>query len=252
MADRTQPTTTREPVRAGPAAPRSGLDPTTPLLVQPYKRLVNEGFIMELRISFKPTGTVVEACPGEKLVEVVGSGLKSDTYYAVAVLARIAELGNVIPKPGKSGKGKAGGPKTPELPKKSLCIKDFAVGSSPATLQKRANEVAAACGGGPLVGRVRSAGIFKGTESQSYQDWWAGADPKSRAVSLCQGKALSELTDVALARLGGLQCPFRGTLEFTVAEQDEEEEEETPAPRISGPATPPNLRAARTSGTTSN
>jgi len=72
------------------------------------------------------------------------------------------------------------------------------------------------------VGRVRSAGRFNGTETQSYQDWWAESDPRQRATSLCQGRHLTTLTVEDMRQLGTLQCPFRGTAEFTVSTEEED------------------------------
>jgi len=220
MADQVTAPRTGGNASSATSRTRNALDPRAPLLCQPFKRLVEEGIITELSVSFTPTGYGVSGTASERLVGVTGSGLNTTDRYPVARLAQVAELGNLIPKPGKKGKGVA----QPQLPAKTLCKEDFKDGVSTARLQQRANAVASAVGGGPLVGRVRSAGRFTGTESQSYQDWWTGASPEDRALSLCQGRHLSSLTEPEKAKLVPLQCPFRGTLEFTVSAHDEEED----------------------------
>jgi hypothetical protein len=188
--------------------------------------LVEEGYITEMTVVFSPMGTSVKAKVSKAMVDVEGSGLNETDYFPVGRISQVADKGNLVPKPGKKKTGGAAAVSA-QLPSKSLCKEDFGEGKNPQTLQQRCNAVATAAGGGPLVGRVRSAGRFPGTESQSYQDWWTGAPPEDRAVSLCQGRHLATLTDADKAKLGGLRCPFRGIAEFTVA--DDEEEEEAPA-----------------------
>jgi hypothetical protein len=151
-----------------------------------------------------------------KLVAVVGSGLNETENFPLGRLLQVAELGNLIPKPGKKG---ASAPVAAPLPAKSLCKTDLTDAASPG-LQARINSIAAACGGGPLVGRVRSAGKFVGTATTSYQDWWVAADGDKRALSLAVGKNYSSFTTEEKDRLLGLQCPFRGTLEFKVSDED--------------------------------
>lgn len=204
---------------------RNALDPRAPLLVQPFKRLIEEGYIKELTVSFTPLGTEVKGKASKTLVDVEGSGLNEVDYFPVGRLAAVAERGNLAPAPGKKKKN-AGAVQAVQLPAKSLCKEDFAEGKSPQHLQQRANAVANAAGGGPLVGRVRSAGRFTATETISYQQWWQTASVADRALSLCQGRHLATLSDAEKGKLGGLQCPFRGTAEFAVAAEEEEEEEE--------------------------
>lgn len=224
MADANQPMRNggERPPAARAAKIPSAFDPKAPALVQPFSRLVSEGWIAVLSATFTPLGVEVKGKASAKLVSVENSGLNTQDFFPVALLARVAELGNVIPKPGKSGK--SGASAQPALPAKSLVKGDLAAAKSTASIQARANSVASACGGAPLVGRVRSAGQFSGTETVSYQDWWETASAEHRALSLCQGKHLAQMTAEEMARLGGLQCPFRGPLEFTVAEEEEEEE----------------------------
>jgi len=76
------------------------------------------------------------------------------------------------------------------------------------------------------VGRVRSAGEFDGESTISYQAWWETASAHRRALSLSEGKRLAAFTPEMENRLLGLQCPFRGTLEFVVSEEGGEEDGE--------------------------
>jgi len=224
--------------RAGP--PRSALDPRAPLLVQPFKRLVEEGYISELVVKFTPLGTEVKAKAAKRLVDVEGSGLNETDYFPVSRLSVVADKANLVPAPGKKKKSAGAGGAAQQLPTKSLAKGDFAEGVSAQRLQQRINAVANALGGGPLVGRVRSAGAFAGDETESYQDWWEAASPHDRAISLCQGRHLATLTDAEIGRLGGLRCPFRGTAEFTVSKEDESEEEEAVAQATSSSPPRPN------------
>jgi hypothetical protein len=95
-------------------------------------------------------------------------------------------------------------------------------------LQDRANSIARACGGGPLVGRVRSAGKFKEGKTTSYQDWWEKAEPELRVLSLSEGKYFRTFTPEMIEKFSGVKCPFRGTLDFVVAEEDSDEEQAPP------------------------
>lgn len=202
------------------------LDPRTPALAQPFKRLVEEGFITELTVKFTPMGTTVTGRPDSRMVKVVDSGLSLETDFPVGQLASVAEKGNLIPRKGKSP-GKKGQSNGQPLPTKSLHKEDFAL--SPAEFKARCESVASACSGATLVGRVRSAGNFDGSVTTSFQDWWKSAGIKNRASALIQKKYSSEITQEQLKRLAGLSCPFRGIAEFTVSqEHDEGEEEEEP------------------------
>jgi len=184
---------------------------------------VEEGIIEEISLKFTPMGVEVKGKAGPTLVAVEGSGLTADVYYPVVKLASVAEKANLAPPPKSKKKGAGAAPAEASRPTKSLCKADFE-GTNPQQLQQRMNAVAQAAGGGPLVGRVRSAGRFNGDSTVSYQDWWEHASCHDRALSLCQGRHLTTLTNEEIGRLAGLRCPFRGTAEFTVADDDEEEE----------------------------
>jgi len=199
---------------------RPALDPRVPVLVQPFKGLVETGVIEEIAVTFSSMGTTVKGRASQRLVNVANSGLNTTDYFPVVRLLEVAESGEnpILPKFVKKKTVGAGGPAQVK-PARSLCVEDFEL--TPPALQTRINEIARACGGGPLVGRVRSAGAFDGAATVSYRDWWEAAAPNLRCLSLSEGKRLALFSDEMKARLDGLQCPFRGTLEFTVAEADD-------------------------------
>jgi hypothetical protein len=205
---------------SGPKA-RPALDPRVPVLVQPFKGLVETGVITEISVKFSAMGTEVKGKASKKLADVKDSGLNTTDFFPVGRLLEVAESGEnpVLKRPGK--KGKSGGPAQVK-PARSLCTEDFSLAQ--AALQSRINEIAKNCGGGPLVGRVRSAGRFDHDRTISYREWWDAADGDLRALSLSEGKRYSSFTPEQKALLVGLQCPFRGTLEFTVKAEDEDEE----------------------------
>jgi hypothetical protein len=200
---------------------RPALDPLSPLLVQPYKALVEQGIISEITVRFGPNGAMTEGKASSILARVEGSGLNETDSFPLGKLIAAARAAGLT---GRKGDKKAGAKSAEQKPARSLCASDFEL-PVPA-LQERCNSIARACGGGPLVGRVRSAGRFDASSgTRSYQDWWQSAPPKDRALSLSEGKRLAAFTPEMIGRLAGVQCPFRGTLDFVVAEEEEEEEE---------------------------
>jgi len=204
--------------------PRPALDPSVPVLVQPYKGLVEQGIIDSITVVFSSLGTQVSGKASQRLADVKDSGLNTTDSFPVARLMSIAEAGELFTRPGKGKKTGSSGPAI-QKPSKSLVPEDLDGSLNAAALQQRINEIARSCGGGPLVGRVRSEGRFEGTATTSYRDWWEAANSSDRALSLSEGKRRALLTDEMKARLNGLQCPFRGTLEFVVSNADEDEDE---------------------------
>jgi len=205
------------------ARPRPALDPLSPTLTQPNKDLVGKGIIAELYVTFTPMGTQVRGKASLKLAEVEGSGLNTTDYFPLALLSGVAEKGGLSFNPRDKKKSGGQGPAQVK-PAKTLVPADLDGSLNEAALQNRINAIAKACGGGPLVGRVRSEGAFQGSETTSYRDWWDAAPAPLRALSLTEGKRRKELTPDHVGKLANLQCPFRGALEFEVAAGDEEEE----------------------------
>jgi len=193
---------------------------------------VSKGIIAELTVTWSPMGTTVKGKASSRLAAVEKSGLNATDYFPVATLLEVAEKGGLHTRPGKSGKK---GTKVEEAkPSKSLVPADFEL--SVAALQQRCNEIAKACGGGPLVGRVRAEGRFKGAVTTSYRDWWDGAHAADRLLSLTEGKRRSTFDDPQSIeeKMSNIQCPFRGTLEFEVATKDEEPVKAGPSSSATG------------------
>jgi hypothetical protein len=209
----------------------AAFDPRQPALVQPYKRLVEEGFITVLTAKFTPEGFTCLAKPDGRLAAVEGANLNVEQEYPVGILSMWADKGNLIPLKGKNkSKGSKAGPEQP-LPAKSLCKKDFE--ATDAELSARAVAVANASGGASLIGRVRSEKAFTLAVTTSFQDWWRLANGEQRASALCTPRYRGELSEADVNKLANLQCPFRGTAEFTVQQEensDDEEEEAEPTP----------------------
>jgi hypothetical protein len=215
------------------AAPNKGprpnaLDPRSPLLVQPFKRLVDEGFIVEINVKFTPTGFTCGGKPDSRMIAVKNSGLVQGTEYPLGQLSAVADQGNLIPL--KKTKAKGGKGQEQPLPKKTLTKKDFELSDEEFTA--RCISVADACGGTTLVGRVRSAQAFEGTITTSFQNWWRAADKNARMIALSQEKQRKDVGEDELKRLEGLQCPFRGSAEFHVVDEEDDE------PAQAGPSTP--------------
>jgi hypothetical protein len=195
----------------------NALDPRAPLLTQPFKRLVEEGFLVKLSVEFTPNGVTTSGVPDARMIAVEGSGLVKDQAYPLGQLAAIADNGNLIPVKGKTKSG-AKAPTQP-LPEKSLTKEDF--NKTSAELFARAKAVAQKCTGSTLVGRVRSSNAFNGSATISFQNWWKTAKPAQRAIALTAHKQRMELSPEDVAKLADLQCPFLGPAEFTVAKDDD-------------------------------
>jgi len=113
----------------------------------------------------------------------------------------------------------------PNLYLRNPFVKGISGAEKQPRLQQRCNEVASNCGGGPLVGRVRSAGRFQSDQSQSYSEWWATASPEDRLLSLSDIRGRKGVTQEETAAMANIQCPFRGSLEFVVAEEEDGEDD---------------------------
>jgi hypothetical protein len=196
----------------------NALDPRNATLVQPFKRLVEEGFITELLVKFTPNGYSAEGVPDTRVCGVVDSGLTAGESAPLGKILAAVERGNLAPKKSKDKKSSGNKAQTQPLPLKTLVTKDFE-GTTTEQLFARARIVASDSNGGTLIGRVRSAGRYVADVTLSYQEWWGRANVNDRALSLCQHKELVKLTDVHKERLRGMPCPFRGDAEFLVAQE---------------------------------
>lgn len=209
----------------GPKGPKAipALDPKNALLVQPFKRLVEEGFITELTVRFTPSGFHAEGVPDARVAGVDGSGLTTGVAAPLGLISAAADKGNLIPRKQKKN-GKTGGsaPAQP-LPAKSLTKEDL--GKSDAEFLSRARAVATSCGAG-LVGRARTNGLFDGSVTTSFQDWWAQSSATARAQTLFTKRYFDECDrEHVIRRMRSLECPFRGTAEFAVSERKDEDDD---------------------------
>lgn len=211
MAEQTNKPGKKTPGPRGPAA----FDPKTPTIVQPYKRLVDEGFITELSVVFTPTGVTITGKPDKRVADVPDSGLTVGEATALGRILTAADKGNLIPKRSGDRRKKANAAAAAPLPEKSLVKRDFE--GSDQELLARARAVASSAGGPALVSRVRSAGNFGGRVTTSFQNWWAAATPPQRMASLVVPSRRGELDAGDAARFENMQCPFRGTADFIVA-----------------------------------
>lgn len=222
--------------RSGGGLPPPAFDPAHPALVQPWKRLVEEGFIVKLNVEFTPFGVNLSGQPGPALCALQGGVFASGVDYPLGVLeSACAKHGFGARQKTVSRKTVASAGPSVVLPLKSLCKSDFD-GKTATQLAVRAAAVAEACGGNTLTGRVRSAGLFSGSETTSFQSWWQTAPVASRLVALTDGHRRKQIEEAGLAvdAVGQIQCPFRGDAVFVVSARAEEAEEgQVPPPAAS-------------------
>lgn len=206
---------------ARPAPP--AFDPLHPGLVQPYQSLVSNGHIAEMRVTINPFGFMVSGLPGPALTGP-GSNLVEGTLYPIGVILERCRALNLTNPPKRVGKKKAGASAAPPpRPAKSLCQEDFDE-EEDVDFVRRVEEVAAACGGATLTGRVRSAGLFTGQQTTSFADWWETAGADARLWALTDGPRRKGLRDGMSRWMVNLACPFRGNANFTVAEAKPQQE----------------------------
>lgn len=200
--------------RAPPA-----MDLERPSLTQPWRSFLSAGLILGVTIEMTPTGTNI-ICK----VDAARLGLKEE--LVAAGIARQAIIDKGLWTPGKPG-GKKSDIKQ-ELPKKSICKKDFEGNDS--SLLNRARSVANTIGDTTARGRVGSMGLARKGKA-TFEDWWNGAGGKRKARLLTDKKHYETLSDEDLARFDKVlsECPFRGAVPPL-----EEEAKEEPKPKKKG------------------
>jgi hypothetical protein len=107
-------------------------------------------------------------------------------------------------------------PKAKPKPTRTLVKEDFSLDAK--DLAARIEQVAASLGGG-MLGRIREAKLFDSDVTVSFQQWWDAAPPESRLVALVSKRNLTTITSQEAGKLAGLQCPFRGSLDFLVSQK---------------------------------
>jgi hypothetical protein len=117
-------------------------------------------------------------------------------------------------------KGKSAGEKLIELPKRSICKKDFE--GNDQALEARARSVANAIGERTAAGRIGSMELTR-KGKDTFASWWDGAGADRKARLLSDKKHFDSLTAAEKQRLNTVLrgCPFRGE-EPVPAEKKEE------------------------------
>jgi hypothetical protein len=183
--------------------------------------LVESG-LLKINVEFTAFGMKVSGSAGPQLAKRDDYTLGGGEIALALLRSEIERLGLGGPKPGGKISKKSVG--LPPRPEKSLCQQDWVLSTQ--GFQERCEKIAATCGGGVLTGRVRSAGLFTGTETVTFQDWWKTAGGKERLFALTDGqrrKSLGRLDDPKLlGPIEALQCPFRGDAVFLVASEEAE------------------------------
>jgi hypothetical protein len=227
---------------SGNQAKASAFDPRAPLLVQPFKRLVEEGFISRMTTVWTPTGVETKVQIDER-VAAADTTFKVGVDYPAARIARLAEEKDLVPKKGKKV---ASQKPVSLLPKKSLCEEDF-VGSG-SNLASRAKDVASAIGGPALAGRIMSLKDIRTPEGVlTFQDWWKLSSPAERYILLTDGvrRAKLDKNSSVLPALAALSCPFLDSLEFGKEKSEEEGAEAGPSTQVEVPAPAPSQKKGK-------
>jgi hypothetical protein len=202
------------------APPPPALDPERPTLVQPWREFQSRGWV---QVFYHGSDLSVEckilACP-----PILTQDEKGKEVYlgAAAAKQRILDLG--LWSPVKKG-GKAKASKGTELPKKSICKKDFE--GNDQSLLSRARSVANTLGETTAAGRIGSMHLSR-KGKDTFQSWWDGTGADRKARLLSDKKHYDSLSREDKERLDTVlaDCPFRG--DRVVPTQ--EEEEQAPAP----------------------
>lgn len=207
---------------SGGGAPPPALDPERPALVQPWREFQGRGWLevfyhgsalsVEMKIlALAPILTEEEKASGSRV-------------YLGPQEAKQRILDRKLWEP-KARKAK-GGEKIIELPKRSICKKDFE-GSDEALLS-RARSVANTLGDRTAAGRIGSMELTRKGKA-TFAEWWNGAGANRKARLLSDKKHYESLTREEKQRLDTVlsDCPFRG--DGAVPTEAAEPEEQTPA-----------------------
>jgi hypothetical protein len=211
--------------RVGPRAPPA-LDPERVALVQPYKDFVAKAWIIDFSLKITPSTTsmVVTLSPDiktDKPVKDIAAGVAKQI---------IIEAG--LWTPGQRGVQKSSGNSGEQLPKRSLCKRDFD-GTSDNALKARISSVAKEIGDDRARGRIGSLRLMvEGVDK--FAAWWKQALPNDKMRLLADKKAIDQLDPQDILRFSRLteECPFRGT----VPTPSEEEEDQEPIKKGGGKA----------------
>jgi hypothetical protein len=141
----------------------------------------------------------------------------------------IIDAGLWSPGNGKQGKAK----KNEELPKRSLCKRDFEGNDN--QLTARVRSVASAIGDERARGRVGSLKLMvQGVDS--FKKWWETVDNDTKIRLVADKKSIESLDPADITRFGNVvrECPFPGAVPTPAEEdqdpdiQEDDEEDEEP------------------------
>lgn len=205
-------------VRGARAPP--ALDPERVGLTQPYKDFVAKGWIISVTVEITPGTTSVKMTLGDKITKTQS---KVDLAPGQAKEAIINEG---LWSPGNKGKKNSAGNPGEELPKRSLCKRDFE--GNDTALQARVTSVAKEIGDERARGRVGSLRLMQDGVDK-FDKWWANSSAESKIRLLADKKAIAKLEPDDFLRFDRVitGCPFRGEVPTPSAE-DEEEEDDAP------------------------
>lgn len=207
-------------------APPPAFDPERPMLVQPWREFEGRGWLEVQYLGGSITRTVKCKLLGALLSDEERTAGIDVFVGPQEAKDRIVRSGLWKPMNGKNKKGT--GEKLVELPKKSICKKDFEGNDN--SLLSRARSVANALGERTAAGRIGSMSLSL-PGKDTFATWWSAADDESKARLLSDKKHFDSLEAAEKQRLTTVlrDCPFRGG-EPVPAEKEEEggESEELP------------------------
>lgn len=194
------------------------------MLVQPWREFEGRGWLEVQYLGGAITRTVRCKLLAASLVTGMTADKEGNFYVGPQEAKdRIVQAGLWSPRQ----KGAKGGPgkkqNVPELPKRSLCKKDFE--GNDEALVSRARSVAKNLGDRTAAGRIGSMALARPGED-TMGKWWKGATSNSIARLLSDKKHYDSFEKADKARLAAVlkDCPFR--LDEPVPSPAEKEDEE--------------------------
>lgn len=200
-------------------APPPAFDPERPMLVQPWREFEGRGWLEVQYLG----GSITRTVRCKLLPALLTSEEKANPSVDVFVGPQEAKdriIRANLWTPSSKGKKKGTGEKLVELPKRSLCKKDFE--GNDESLLSRARSVANTLGERTAAGRIGSMELSRKGKT-TFAAWWDGAGADRKARILSDKKHYDSLTRDEKQRLNTVlsDCPFRGD-EPVPAEAEEE------------------------------
>lgn len=218
-------------------APPPAFDPERPMLVQPWREFEGRGWLEVQYLGGSITRTVKCKLLGSLLTSEERAAGTDVFVGPQEAKDRIIRANLWKPQGGKKKTGT--GEKLVELPKRSICKKDFE--GNDQSLLSRARSVANSLGERTAAGRIGSMELSL-PGKDTFSTWWAAAGASSKARLLSDKKHYDSLDDDEKQRLNTVlvDCPFRG--QEPVPAEKEEEGAKAPTP---GPSAPVKTKAKK-------